>query len=319
MQRAARLPARTNADEPAPAGATVSRAASYLTMQARALDMALAEAEPRVVSSSDGEAVHDLRVALRRLRTLLKLARPVFGPFHTDAVRQAFADLQSASGDLRDEEALAATLDALGLAHPPLAAWRARRVARDRRLRASLVRRLRDGELDRARALLRALLTLPVRPDRDSPLGKLARQVVQKARRGVEVRRDASPDDVVALHDLRIAYKKLRYAVEIFTPALPADLAAMAEPAARFQKRLGDIHDIDVAKVAIGRARGLDPETRSLVVAALDAARTRKLDKYVAEMQPTGATALVGARAKALPARAHEAAARTSRSRAARR
>jgi CHAD domain-containing protein len=110
--------------------------------------------------------------------------------------------------------------------------------------------------------------------------------MVLKAQRGVEARRDAPPDDVEALHELRIAYKKLRYAVEIFAPALPADLAAMAEPAARFQKRLGEIHDIDVAKMAVRRARGLDAESRVRVLFALDESRARKLAKYVAEMSP---------------------------------
>jgi hypothetical protein len=110
--------------------------------------------------------------------------------------------------------------------------------------------------------------------------------MVLRAQRGVEERRDAAPDDVVALHDLRIAYKKLRYAVEIFADALPADLAAMAEPAARFQKRLGEIHDIDVAKMAVRRARGLDAESRVRVLFALDASRAKKLAKYIAEMSP---------------------------------
>jgi CHAD domain-containing protein len=263
-----------------------ARSAAFLAQKARAFDEALAESQPRVLGNKDTEAVHDLRVALRRLRTLLKLARPVFGEFHTDAVRQSFAELQASTGDLRDEEALVETLDGLALDNASLASWRSRRIARDKRLRRSLVARLRRGELDRARAMLQALLTLPVRPGRDAALGKFARKMVQKARRGVESRRDASPDDVVGLHDLRIAYKKLRYAVEIFAEALPADLAAMAEPAARFQKRLGDLHDIDVATVTLGRARGLDVDTRLVVLAALGEVRVKKLAKYVAEMKP---------------------------------
>jgi len=262
------------------------RAAAFLARKAMAFDDALADTQPRVVLNRDTEAVHDLRVALRRLRTLLKLARPIFGAFHTDAVRQAFAQLQASTGTLRDEEALVETLDGLKLDHAPLAHWRSRRLVRDRRLRRGLVARLRHGELDKARSMLHALLTLPARPDRDVVVGKFARRVVQKARRGVESRRDAGPEDVVGLHDLRIAYKKLRYAVEIFAEALPVDLAAMAEPAARFQKRLGDLHDIDVAKATLGRARGLDAATRLVVVAALDASRERKMAKYVAEMKP---------------------------------
>jgi CHAD domain-containing protein len=263
-----------------------ARSAPFIARKARALDAALASALPRVLADSDTEAVHDLRVALRRLRTLLKLARPVLGRFHTDAVRSSFAALQAATGELRDEEALVETLDALAIEHEPLVTWRSRRLVKERRLRRSLVLHLRRGELDTARAQLNALLTLPARPDRDAAVGKFARRVVKAAREEVETRRDTSPDDVVGLHDLRIAYKKLRYAVEIFSEALPSDLAAMAEPAARFQKRLGDIHDLDVAKVAIRRARGLEPTTRALVLSALDDARARKLTKYLAEMMP---------------------------------
>ncbi len=272
--------------DPAPLPRDPPATAAFLAKKARGFDDALAAAQPRVLGNTDTEAVHDLRVALRRLRTLLKLARPIFGAFHTDAVRQAFADLQTSTGDLRDEEALYETLEALELDHPALASWRKRRQTRDRRLRGNLVGRLRKGELDEARALLHALLKLPVRPDRDASLPKFARRMVQKARRGVEARRDTPPDDVVGLHDLRIAYKKLRYAVEIFAEALPDDLAAMADPAARFQKRLGDIHDLDVAKIAIARARGLDAATRLTVIAALDEARVKKLAKYVLEMKP---------------------------------
>ena len=272
------------------AGAPRPHAAAFLGAKARAFDAALEAAIPRVLANQDTEAVHDLRVALRRLRTLLKFARPVFGGFHADAVRGAFAAIQLASGDLRDEEALVETLDGLAIAHGGIDAWRVRRGARDQRLRRSLTRRLRRGELDRARALLHALLTLPVRPDRDVPLGKFARRVVRAAREAVEDRRDTPPEDVVGLHDLRIAYKKLRYAVEIFAEVLPTDLAAMAEPAARFQKRLGDLHDIDVAKVSIARARGLPSAARGVVLASLDALRTRKLAKYTAEMAPVAAT-----------------------------
>ena len=252
-------------------GPNEARTAAFLARKARTLDDALALAQPRVVGNTDTEAVHDLRVALRRLRTLFKLARPIFGEFHSDAVRRAFADWQISTGALRDEEALGETLDALALRNAPLAEWRARRLVRDRHLRRNLVVRLRRG-LDGARTLLRALLTLPFHPDRDAVLSKFARRAVEKAREGVEARRDTPPDDALGLHALRIAYKKLRYAVEFFTEALPVDLAAMAEPAARFQKRLGEIHDVDVAKIsdrACARARSRHAHDRDRRAARL--------------------------------------------------
>ena len=185
IESAEALPKEKASKERAP------RVAPFLVQKARAFDEALAAAQPRVLGNTDSEAVHDLRVALRRLRTLLKLARPIFGAFHTDAVRRAFVDLQASTGDLRDEEALADTLKSLKLDHASLTPRGAHgRLARDKRLRGGLVRRLRQGELDRARALLQALLTLPVHPDRDAALHKFGRRMVQKAQQGVESRRD---------------------------------------------------------------------------------------------------------------------------------
>src|SRR5262249_37528623 len=130
------------------------------------------------------------------------------------------------------------------------------------------------------------LVTLPARPGRDKALGKFARQVIERARRRVEGLRDTPTTDVTGLHELRIAYKELRYAAELFAAALPSDLAAMAEPAARFQKRLGEVHDVDVALQTVRRARTLDVATRTEVLEHLEAMRDKKVRKYESEMAP---------------------------------
>lgn len=257
-----------------------------LARSLRTLDAELAAAIPRVLASSDEEAIHDLRVAIRRLRTLLKLARPVFGRYHADAVRSAFTVVHRATGALRDEEVLDETLALVENDSPAFVAWKARRQARERSLRRGVVARLRAGDLSRARKLLNALTTLPIEPKRDRSAAKLARKAVERARKNVEQLRDVPTSDAVGLHDLRIAYKELRYATELLASALPSDLAAMADPAAKFQKRLGEIHDADMALATLSRARGLDPKTLGAVRGALEALRAKRVAKYVAEMAP---------------------------------
>ena len=269
-----------------PARARPLSAATLLVRKLRALDAELAAAIPRVLASADDEAIHDLRVAIRRLRTLLKLARPVFGRHHADAVRAAFTVVHRATGALRDEEVLDETLEAIASDSPAFIEWKGRRRARERSLRRGVLARLRAGDLARARQLLKSLVTLPVDPERDRPAAKLARRAVERARRRVEALRDVPTSDAAALHELRIAYKELRYAAELLAPALPVDLAAMAEPAARFQKRLGEIHDADMALATLKRARGLDAVARIEVGAALEALREKRVGKYVAEMAP---------------------------------
>ncbi len=263
-----------------------ARSSAFLARTLRHLDKQLEQSVPRVVAMADGEAVHDMRVAIRRIRTLLRLARPVYGRFHADAVRLAFARLQQATGDLRDEEALYETLGALGVDDPAFAAWRERRRSRDRHLRNQVIGTIRSGELHRPRRMLHALLALPVDPDNNMHLTRLARRCVARAVKDVESRREVPADDVQRMHDLRIAYKKLRYAAEFFAAALPPELAALADVAARFQKRLGEIHDVDVALVSIGRARGLPEAARGAVLAALREERARKVKKYLGELAP---------------------------------
>lgn len=56
----------------------------------------------------------------------------------------------------------------------------------------------------------------------------------------------ANPAYVSQLHDMRIAAKRLRYALEIFAPALDTDTAGCIGVIKEFQEIVGDIHDDDV-------------------------------------------------------------------------
>src|SRR5690349_1197711 len=80
-----------------------------------AVDRVLASATRTSADGVDEEAVHDFRVALRRLRTFLRPARRLYG---RSRMRRFEAELRhhaEASGALRDEEVLRATLMALAL------------------------------------------------------------------------------------------------------------------------------------------------------------------------------------------------------------
>lgn len=68
-----------------------------------------------------------------------------------------------------------------------------------------------------------------------------ARIVSVRAQEVLDLAEDAQdPCDVKALHDLRIAAKRLRYLLELTGPQEPV------KPLKRLQDTLGDIHDCDV-------------------------------------------------------------------------
>ncbi len=267
------------------------KAGPYVVAKLRALDAALTETTPRLLANADDdEAVHDVRVAIRRMRTLLKMSRGLFGRWHTDVVRGAFAEVMRATGDLRDEEVLEETLE--GVAEgPELEAWLRGRKAREAKLRQAVIARIERGDLDRARLMLKALLVFPVEPERNVDLARFARRTVERARRKVESKRDVEVTDVTGMHDLRIAYKELRYSVELLADALPIDARAQLEPATVFQKRLGELHDVDVAIGVIQAAKGLSLGARQQALASLATLRMKRVNKYLRELDPLGAPA----------------------------
>mgnify|MGYP000202682341 CR=1 FL=1 len=255
----------------------------FLVRALQTCDREIARALPRVLRSADDEAVHDLRVGIRRMRVLLKLARPIFGRHYADVVRAAYTIVHRSTGDLRDAEVLLTTLGELAIQDAAFTVWLAMRKRREVGLRKTVVRGLMTGDFSRASDRLRALLLLPINPARDKLLAKFARQSVGRAHETVTQRDTTDTTDVLGLHALRIAYKGLRYAAEVLAIALPPHFGACAEAAAKFQKRLGEIHDLDVAVVVVRRARGLPLDVKNAAIVALGARRERVVAKLLAE------------------------------------
>jgi CHAD domain-containing protein len=266
----------------------------------------LAAAIPRVINHADTEAVHDLRVAMRRIRSLLRVVRSVFGRYYVNLVRTELKQVAGATGSLRDEEVLAETIRALALSgehRKALEPWLARRAERENALRATVVQLLSSGALEEPRKHLRALIRLPVRPNHDKEALKFSRKVVFSAHAQVEALRTADVEDAVGMHDLRIAYKRLRYAVEALGPALPPELRAWGQVATKFQKVLGSLHDQDVAVEIVRNAKTLSEDTRAAVLEALAKMRglyaQRYLDMVGFEVEePVADAALVEAESK---------------------
>lgn len=263
-----------------------STISSLLGPRLRALNSALLEALPRVERGDDPEAVHDLRVAIRRLRSILKPVRRVYGKGAVDAVRNALKGVADATGELRDEEVLTQLVADLTL--PPewseaRASWLAARAPRLPELRARLLASLRSGDALLAAAALASLLDRPVQPRRDRQREMFALKAVNKARAAVDRLSEVSIENEAGLHQLRILYKRLRYLVEAFEGALPPAQASMAKSSARYQKWLGDIHDLDIARMVIAADTSLADAEKAAFFGALAASRERAIAGYVAE------------------------------------
>ncbi len=123
------------------------------------------------------------------------------------------------------------------------------------------------------------------RLDPDGPLDANARRIV--AVRLAELRSfgplAVDPDEVKALHDMRIAAKRLRYVLETTRPAFGRPAADGARAARRLQDLLGEIHDCDVM---LPRVRAHERRLRAEDAEALEFSAGRR----ARDLEPAAAT-----------------------------
>ncbi len=238
--------------------------------------------------TSEAEAVHDFRVALRRLRSVLKPLRFTSGRKAMRALADRLRAVAASTGELRDEEVLRETLGELELdeqVQSSLDRWMRGRRRRESGLRARVLRSLRSEHVVGASDGLEATLTLlstklDAPPKRLVGDGAFARRALVEAYATVlERAAGAHAAGSDALHQLRIALKRLRYSAELFGDRCSIDARSVEKRAAKLQKLLGHVHDLEEAERRMGRAWGLEAPARAAVLASLSGALTATLQR----------------------------------------
>jgi hypothetical protein len=104
--------------------------------------------------------------------------------------------------------------------------------------------------------------------------------------------RAADPGEVVALHDLRIAAKRLRYLLELFAPMFGEYAEKGAKKAKQLQDLVGEIHDCDVTipRVEALRAELGDDHAAAVpglseLATHLGSRRDRLFDRFLLDWQ----------------------------------
>ena len=222
-----------------------------------------------LLTSDDPEYLHQMRVALRRLRSVFATFAPLF-PDETIAPRVAeIRRLATILGRARDWDVFVTeTLPLLTARyedHPGIAAFR-RRAERLRSHADRAARRAVSSQRGQRFLLLTAAWLLA---EEDSgtadtvlqrPVASFAREVLDGAytrvlKRGYHFKRLTPPK----LHRLRIAAKKLRYAVEFFAPLHDQRrVRRFRDTLAHLQDALGEFNDaVTTARLVELARRGL--------------------------------------------------------------
>ncbi len=190
--------------------------------------------------------VHDVRVALRRLRGAVRL----FGK--GKAVRRAAGELgnfQTALGTLRDLQVQLAGLARLRRKLPPEEATVVQQVETTLgAARPKSVEAVQEALRRWAKHGARTLAGLEgLRPKGRLGGHRLRRRLVRQLEGLEEWAGTALADPGPApMHELRIAVKRFRYALEFLEPAMPAETAEIRTEVVPLQTTLGDLHDLDV-------------------------------------------------------------------------
>ncbi len=207
-------------------------------------------------------SVHDMRVAIRRLRSILKSAEKDLGMPAASRLRAELKWLGSVLGEARDNEVLAPYLRArlaevpaeqvMGPVQARISAYFAPRAAS---ARAALMEALDSGRyltlLNDLELALRGPLPGPKarQPAADvwpAAVRRASRRVRRRARRAA--RSPAGRPRETAMHETRKASKDARYIAEAASQAGRAKDRRVARRMKKLQSVLGDHHDAVVAR-----------------------------------------------------------------------
>ena len=224
-------------------------------------------------------AVHEFRVASRRLMNLLRGIRGRPRRAETEALRRALRRRFKTLARLRDVQVERALAAALARGNPAAAGFLRWLSREEDRLRKALRAGLTQDALHPERARCHALLLRLRRAGRETTqrLG-LRRWLRQRARAVLRRQADLMRDDLDTLHRLRVALKQFRYALEA-AQALGRD-GALARPLARarrWQSRLGALQDLRVLRTDCAAFAERHPQRDSgALLRAIDGALERR-------------------------------------------
>ena len=244
----------------------------------------------RAAAGFEADPVHDLRVALRRCRSLADGSMALDPHSSWKDMKKAGRKLFQALGELRDMQVMQEWIEKLSDAnsnHPsasndPVAVKLLDHVhVREAVCKQLALKDLNQFDRKQWRQWTRAL---PRRAARVRP-GSVVylHMALEKWIAAYDLHKHAlRTRSQVALHQLRIGIKRFRYTVENF---LPRQHALWGDDLKEIQDLLGEVHDLDVVwATAIETQAFPDAESRSRWREKLNAERGKRIERYREKM-----------------------------------
>ena len=281
---------------PKPANPNTARTTSARTASARPkpklglrawMERVLVECD-LAAAGFDADPVHDLRVALRRCRSLADGLMALDPDSSWKDMKKAGKKLFQGLGELRDMQVMQEWIEKLSDANDPnssndpVAVKLLNHVhAREAECKQLALKDLNQFDRKQWRQWSRAL---PRRAGRVRPGSVVYLHLaLEKWTAAYDLHRHAlRTRSQIALHQLRIGLKRLRYTVENF---LPRQHALWGDDLKEIQDLLGEVHDLDVLWATAIQIRAFaDAESRSRWREKLNVERSRRIARYREKM-----------------------------------
>ncbi|MGF1466914.1 MAG: CHAD domain-containing protein [Sandaracinaceae bacterium] len=260
----------------------------------------------RLDDPGDAEALHDLRVGLRRLRACLRAYRPIVEDAIGRKLRRQLRKTASLTGPARDAEVQLDWIErqrrTLAPSEAAGAAWLAGRLEKRKAEAYAHVREALPARFGKLEARLRGRLsryTVRVEVGALRPpmtFGALAAVTIREhaATLSKELRKVRSIDDEAKAHEARIHGKRLRYLLDAFKGEIEGVDTAISHLKS-LQDLLGELNDLHnlTATVAAAVEQAAVARAREVREAAVAAEARAALDRVLEEDERPGLLALL--------------------------
>ncbi len=225
--------------------------------------------------SGNGHGVHQARVASRRLRETVPVLATGLHKAKAGKARRKIRRLTRALGTVRELDVTVTILDELArrehLPRTALEEVRAHVLAERDRRREIMLERLETVDMAKLGRRLASVGEALQRSTSQEWRLALSRRLLKRAKRLATAIDSAGqiyhPE---RLHQVRIAAKKLRYALEIASDSHAASAASLVRLLKRAQDTLGRLHDLQVLQTHVAAVQAEPPTGRQVPPGGLD-------------------------------------------------